>query len=390
MAITSNTVWIAMSCSELANKIRELSDKGFFSEVKSLTYQAQAFLDKIASFAQEHGGHLHINLPDRQILELDEDSAEELPNIIEGYKAQVSSNIACGLGLSFDEASSAMRVSMQSDEIEMFNPEDERFSGVVYYKSENGSDFILPPNLFDPMTPPPKYVQPEKPKYVPRPAAQQELQAEGQLVQAIAQSMMPPPPSPEQMQQQQPPQDLREALHGGRVPGHTPKEEDEKENKPKKKELKESDDKESDDSEEESNGTNEKLKDLLSSVNSSLPGILSLHDKNPEAYKQALSLIHKLVQVAHDRKKVSKAEAIEQSESITEDLNKAIRLRLPVGTLKDRKKKVLVNGKEVWRSVASGLTMDPAGEAISVKSHNATAAQGGDPSASKGTAGAKS
>ena len=138
-----------MSCNELANRLREYIDKGFFGESKSLTYQINSFLEKIASFAQERGGHLHVNLVDRQVLELDEDSAEELPNILEGFRAQSSANIACGVGLTFDEAASAMRASMISDEIELYDPEDSRFSGVVYYKSENGNDFVLPHNLFD-------------------------------------------------------------------------------------------------------------------------------------------------------------------------------------------------------------------------------------------------
>lgn len=44
--------------------------------------------------------------------------------------------------------------------------------------------------------------------------------------------------------------------------------------------------------------------------------------------------------------------------------------KLPVGTTIRGRRKVLINGKQVWRSVKSGLMQDNQGQAISVRSQN--------------------
>jgi hypothetical protein len=65
-------------------------------------------------------------------------------------------------------------------------------------------------------------------------------------------------------------------------------------------------------------------------------------------------------------------EAIAQNPSYiaSQKLNKSSKLRFPVGTIRNRKKKVIVNGKAVWRSIISGQVRDSQGNAISIKSHN--------------------
>lgn len=96
---------------------------------------------------------------------------------------------------------------------------------------------------------------------------------------------------------------------------------------------------------------------------------MALHDKNPEAYKAAMALVQKIVLAAkHGQTK--------KAEDITEDLEKAIRLRLPVGARKGNKLKVLINGHEVWRSMASGQVKDAQGEPVSVRSSNKEAIKG--------------
>jgi hypothetical protein len=77
---------------------------------------------------------------------------------------------------------------------------------------------------------------------------------------------------------------------------------------------------------------------------------------------------------------VAKAKRVKKGEveTLTDALNKAIHIRYPVGTTKDRKKKVLINGKEQWRSMESGQVKDPKGEPISVRSSNAQADDGSE------------
>jgi GNAT superfamily N-acetyltransferase len=48
--------------------------------------------------------------------------------------------------------------------------------------------------------------------------------------------------------------------------------------------------------------------------------------------------------------------------------------RYPVGTVLNGKKKVLVDGRPVWRDVRSGLVLDPNGQPVSVRSSNSQAA----------------
>jgi hypothetical protein len=83
-----------------------------------------------------------------------------------------------------------------------------------------------------------------------------------------------------------------------------------------------------------------------------------------------MSLVQKLLTLAHKNKKnIAKRETEELTQLFNETLEK--RVILPVGTVKNRKKKVLVNGKARWRSMISGQVKDQAGQAISVKSSNA-------------------
>jgi hypothetical protein len=176
-----------------------------------------------------------------------------------------------------------------------------------------------------------------------------------------------------QQQAQQQPGSLLEAMSGDQKKTDKPvshidqKEQDKEEQKeaaPKKEseEKKPEEDKEDD--------SNNKIGKLLDNIQQKLPQIMDLKTKDPAAFKQSMSLVHKLLDMA-------KKDRIKKGEILTDELNKALRLKLPPGSVKGRKKKVVINGKAVWRSVASGQVADPTtGQAISVVSHNAAADDG--------------
>jgi hypothetical protein len=386
---TQNTVWVVINCQQVTDRIRSLLDGAYFSEATKMSNDIKSFSNKIENLVSTKGGHLYVLLDDRQVMEIPLTVAEELPNIIEGYRNAFRSNLACGLGLTFDEAIRAVQKSLNTGEIEMHDPSsDTQYSD--FDKSE--PSFELSPNVFSQSINNPdslgrKSKTPKKSnedEYDPftRLSPQQENANEKQFLQTIAETLGAP--SQEQMQQQMmaqqqaqnPPRDLREALHGGAVQGYQPKEE-----QPKESEQGSSDSQQPEE-DDEHDALNQKLGTLLSTVKEKLPQIMSLAESNPKVYEQAMKLVHKLVDVTKKKRKIDKSEAVlNEAESITEELNKA--LRFPVGAVHNRKKKVIVNGKAVWRSVISGLTMDNEGNAISTKSHNATAPTGGPPDIKK-------
>ncbi|MGH7240772.1 MAG: hypothetical protein ACREGB_00570 [Candidatus Saccharimonadales bacterium] len=385
---TQSTVWIVISCEEVADKLRQKLDGGFFSEAMHISEQIKSFLEKISKEVETRGGSLYVNLPDRQVLEMPITVAEELPNIIEGYTANMG-HVSVGVGLTFSEASMANQKSRYSHEIELYEP-GETYKSAQDDNSMLDNELMLPPNLFDPKTPPPAQV-PSKFEFISRPDAGSELQAEAQLISGIVQQMAPPPPQmpPGAQQQQgddQGPQDLLESLHGGKVPGHTPEDKDDddkgskKDSSKKKTDDKSSkkdssnddsddDDSEDDDDDSDKGDLNNKLGKLLADVKNDIPHIMSMADSNPQAFKQTMALIQKLVTVARGRKKTEKTEDISELQELQKAIGSALR-RLPVGTVKGRRKKVMVDGRAVWRSVANGLVQDNKGQAISVRSSN--------------------
>lgn len=377
--MASGSVFVIISCQGVSDAIRDAVDSAQFSEARSLAYKANALSRKLASQVQEKGGSLVVFIQERQVLEVPVSVAEDMPSYLEPYVQELPGMIAVGMGLTFGEAVIAMKASLVSGEIEMYDPKDPRFDrSNEYAKADAGQvgeqPFQLPVNMFD-VTVPEEDAIPNQEGFVNRPGADEELQAQSMLVQALAQVM-----SGGAQQQQQPqegPRDLREALEGGQVDGYQPQQEDvsgkgskksDKGAEPKDKGSK----KDSYDEEpEEGEGADveKRLARILTGVKSSLPQIMALHDKNPDAYKAAMALIQKLATVAKERR-------VKKAEEITDELAKAIRLRLPVGSRKGNKRKVIVGGKEVWRSMAAGQVQDPQGQPVSVKSHNAKANSG--------------
>lgn len=373
--LPNGKVWIVISCQGVADTIRDEVDDGNFAQAKTLSFKAQALADKLASFVAQKGGHLHLNLLERQIIEAPESVAEELPNILEGYRQDLPGMICVGVGLTFEEASTAMKLSHLTNDIELYDPDDNRFSGAKQYTTKSEGQVTLPINMFDQTVPgvqqhdmateqqEQEVDDASEQKFITKPGIEEELEAESALVQAIAQ-ILSGGAQQQQQQQAQQPRDLREALEGGPVEGYQPAQsgQSRQQGKPQVK-GKPGEKEEKAEADPSSDATDAKLGALLHSVKASLPQIMAMHKENPDAYKSAMNLVQKLVGLTKERR-------MKKYENMAEDLNKAIRLKLPVGSRDGKWMKVMVNGKEVWRQAGAGLTMDAQGQPVSVKSAN--------------------
>lgn len=380
---TQTSVWVLIITESVSDKIKNLVDSGSFAEAKDLDFNIQSLTQKVNALINEKGGSVSLSIYDRQVLELPITVAEELPLILVGYRQVFGSMMSVGIGLDLREASLAAQKSSLSNDIEMYDPKDESYQGLSKTLEIEEEMFQPQPNLYDkgyPKPPAPDADATNVGKYRPSPNAQQQMQSENEIVQATVQQLMGPAnemqqQAQQQQQQQQPgqgPTSILESLSGEKKPD-APKT-NSKQKKADKNDDSDNDDDSSDDDSDDSaeEESSDKIGKLLSSVQEKLPQLMQLHDKNPEAFKKIVGLVHKLVDMAKKKKDVKKTEV----SNLTEDLNKMIKLRFPVGTIRNRKKKVIVNGKATWRSVISGQVQDLAGNAVSVQSHNAKAKDG--------------
>jgi hypothetical protein len=391
---TQTTVWVLIATDGVADKVRDLVDSGYFSEAKDLDYHLKNVCEKISALVNEKGGSIALSTYDRQVLQLPITVAEELPVILAGFKEVFGALMSVGMGLDLREASIAAKKSTFTNDIELYDPKDESYK--EFRKSLQIEDDVFgpQPNQYDmthPKSPSPDSSKTNVGKYVPGLDAQQQLQAEGALINATIQQLMGPANQIQQQAQQQqqqqaeqekqPPESMLEAVSGEKKkdkPDTETKQKKDSDSKGGKDDDSDSDSSDSsdsdedDDSSDDSDATTEKIGKLLANVQEKLPELMALHDKNPDAFKKVIGLVHKLVDVAKQKKSVKKTELV----GLTEELNKAIKIRYPVGTTKGRKKKIMVDGKAVWRSVAAGQVKDVKGDAISVASHNAKAKAG--------------
>ena len=389
-----DTIYIIVASDEVYNKIVQAIDVGNFEMASKFHYMYKSLIEKLKSTVNLRAGHILLDLYNRQVFMVPISLAEEFPKILEGYREVFGSKLAAGFGLDLKEAALACRKSKASGRIEFYDEKVEKASpsGAVNF------DVEVPPALFDPLFPPQGQPNPEPaPDIAKRPPMAQEIQAEAKMLDAVAQTIggaeiqqqmqQLQQQMQQQQQQQSQPRDLAEALHGEQIPGHAPESEKDAENgaeKKSKKSDKSDKDKDEDKDEDKEEGANDKLASILSTIKEAIPQLTTLADKNPEAYKQAMDVIKKVLHMARSRDKTEKAET-----SMTEELNAQIeelekgrmgryvhghfggpRRRLPVGSVIGRRKKVVVNGKEVWRSVSAGQVQDSKGQPISVKSSN--------------------
>jgi hypothetical protein len=310
------------------------------------------------------------------------------------------------MGLDLREAFLAAKKSMFTNDIELYDPKDDSYKDLRKTLQLEDDTMQPQPNQFDmthPVSPAPEATTFSTGKYKPGLNAQEQMQAEGALINATIQQLMGPAQQmqqqAEQQQQQQaeqekePPGSMLEAVSGEKKKDKPDTETKQKKgsddsddsSKGKKGKKDDDDDSDSDDDDDDSDSddsdseesddtdaSTDKIGNLLASVQEKLPGLMSLQEKNPEAFKKIMGLVHKLVDMAKAKQSTKKSELL----GLTEELNKMIKIRYPVGTVKGRKKKIMVNGKAAWRSVAAGQVQDLKGDPISVASHNAKAKAG--------------
>lgn len=403
--MSSNSVWVVISSNKAQEKLIRLIDSGQLAEAVGRNQALESLVNKIKAFVQQYGGYLPIAVFGRIVMQIPSSAAEQVPNIIEGFKDSLGDKIAAGIGMTFEEATKAARLSEGSGQIEMFDPEsntdsidsddDDFEKSAINGGRRLNSNVILPVNLFNPMVPDDsEYKEQLKPKEKPPmfPSLEESMQAEGQLLQMIAMQMGggQPQPSPDQMQAQQaqqqvPARNLLEALNGAPVQGSPDGSQGEAPQEgapPSENEAPEQAiEQEVDQAEEDASSFDKKLAGILHNVKNQIPQIMALSDKDPKAFKQTMQLIQKLIQTAHSGKSKSPVEKSEMRQEV-EDLEKAFNKRLsyfkgfnkpqhlPLHSRKGKFKKVLVNGKEVWREMSAGQVQDDKGEPISVESSN--------------------
>jgi hypothetical protein len=421
-------VWIVINATNISESLNRLIDRGNFKDAQTVKYYLDNFLKKLKSLCQTHGGSVHLSLYERVVLEVSVNAAEQIPNIIENYMPNLKSKMGIGIGMSFEEANEAAQKSLHTKEIEMYESKKEASE---YIKSELLKDddiepirpaVDMPPNVFDPELPDSKnvtrivpekrpiqegqyrlnQVKPTKPKLAPNIKEQEQgqktlidnvldellfpkeqIQQQAQLMQQKAQQQMA---MQQQMQAQQEKEQATQHLQN--VPKQQETEKDELEGTPvihyedeseKDQSLHkegESEDIESSHEEDEHDKVSLKLLNFLGQLKEQMPDLMQLHASNPEAFKQVMSLINKMLKLSKHKIKKSDISLAEELEKNFKNLKHAKKIkqakgtRLPIGTLKGRKIKVMVNDKPVWRQVASGIVSDSKGVPISVKSRN--------------------
>lgn len=373
-------VFVMVALEGVSQKISDLIDAGYFAEAKDLDYQIWSFRDKVKSLVAEKDGRYLISTYEKHVLELPPSVAEHFPLILDGYKKVFGDKVSVGIGLSIQEAKKACDKSNYSGEIELFDPKDPFYHSKSSPSLMEESDLFgsyVNPNVYDSTTvKSPDPAAGELEIKAPTPvSAQDQLKIETQTLMALIEQLNAPAAQTQQqmeqqMQQQQVqmekenPRNLKEALSGKRDKS-APVQEKKKE--PSEEEPKDEPiGKDAQAEEEDSDKEKTKIASLLEMLNDKMPKFTELADKNPEAFKKVIALVHKIVDMAK----------VKKSEIDAEDLSKNFFLRFPVGTVKNGKKKVIVNGKAYWRSVRAGQVKDKTGQSISVRSHNNKADEG--------------
>lgn len=376
----SNSVWVLIAGDEIVGRITGYIDRGLFSEANRLKFEMTSLQSKMEKEVQARGGSMYFSSWERTVAEMPVSMAEDLPDFLAPYSEALQSKLYVGIGLTQDEAAKACERSRISGRIELYDPSPE-LEKSAQFSLEDDSDFTLDdftdigPNLHDPKTPHPK-----KPDTASKPdvayasfeeSSQMDTAVVNAFMQQVGAGQQPGQPQPGQPQQAQP-QSLLEALHGAPVEGDQGAAQMQAQQQPQGSPQQEQPEgqPQAEDEKEETPDHAGKIAALLARVKGEIPHLMDLAEKNPKAYQQTVGLIQKLIQLGKTSSSVQKSDIANMADA----LNKAIKLRLPVGSTRGRRKKVLVNGRAVWRSVASGQVTDAGtGQPISVKSHNAKA-----------------
>lgn len=393
-------VWAVIFADAVRDKLINSAKEGRFSVANHYQFELQGLIDKMKSTVESHGGSMPFCNPDFIATEIPIDVAAELPDLIENFTETAGDGLAIGVGMDFQEAAMAAKKSYKTGKIELFNPADtyqEKIQKTSNSRTNINQNVSLPTNLFDPEQPDDKPYQKvidQKSNPVPkRMSLKESMSAEAQFIQAInemlgageieqaaqqQQQMMQ-----QQAQQQQQPQgqedpdahantnttDLLGQLSGQpqqqQAAGADQSQEDGGDAEQAAQEVTQEVD---DATKEAAADHNQELMDKLKDVKSQIPQIMAMASKDPKAFQQTMSMIQKLITSA---KQVQKAEQDLEKKGVSSSGPQAMSgIRFPVGTRKGNYKKVLVNGKEVWRSMASGQVQATDGTDISVKANN--------------------
>lgn len=389
-------VWVMIRAQQARDRMLRLLDSGNLAEALGKKYYLDGLVDKMKAFVQQYGGSLTVAMYDCIVMQIPFSAAEQLPSITEGYKEALNGQICIGVGLTFVESAKACKKSASTGDIELYDNSTGSFDKSEARRISN-PNVTLPNNVFSPTSPDDDYYQPQAPDDVVMPLnAEEAMQIETQYIQGLI-GQMNPQQSSQQSPAEAPPQgegqdqntmDLLNMLsQQGAQPdaqqeGQSGESSDGGGDKQQAEEELEGQVEEAEQDAEAQH--NDKLVSALQNVGSQIPQLMELADKNPDAFKQSINMINKLIAFAKQKPKdqVKKMEGlITQCEDLTKRFeqrtvnrgpNASANLDLPAGSRKGHYKKVIVNGKEVWRSFKTGQVKDDEdGSDISVRRYNA-------------------
>lgn len=384
-------VWVVIYSDMARDSLFDAAKAGRFSLANKYQSSLQSIVDRMKSTIQTSGGSMPFSNHDFIAMEVPVNVAEVLPELIAEYSELLNGLIGVGVGLDFPEASFAAEKSKKTGEIELYEPMNakEYITKMSDSRPILNTNVTLPVNLFDPQVPDDKpyqeVINQDSPKIPKKMSLQESMQAEAQFLQAVnemlgAGQIQQAAQQQQQAMQQQAAQqqqaeqgqqnaddhsssdtvDLLGQLSGGEASAPTGNEGG-SDQSGKKEEIKEFQSEVDEATKEASADHKEDLAQKLQAVKEQIPQIMAMADKNPDAFKQTMATIQKLISSA---KQVQKSEQLEKAKPVTNGI------RFPVGTRKGNYKKVLVDGQEVWRSMSSGQIQDTDGSDISVKAKN--------------------
>jgi len=354
-------IWVDLMMPQIKQKLESPESISGEQELMFMQANINAIRQKVRSFILETGGQVVLELPYRFVFSADEAQADALESFIEGYRTSLQTDIAAGIGITAKDAARAMNLSIQTKQIEFFDPNSDTEGNPQANKVPGD----IPPNqVANKIRKDPEFLAvkddevAEKDKNAPLVplSADEEMAVQEDRVTKLAMMQMsavnppePPAPAPQQM-----------------APGQDPNQPPEPEQKAEIEETEmdpakaEADAAEAEHAEHMS-ASHGKIAGLLSTIKMYIPEIMGMAEKNPEAFNAAMKLVSGALKLG---KSMSESRDLDS-------LQKAI-VRVPVGTIKDGKMKQQdpVTKRIHWRGVKTNLLMGPDGNPISVKSNN--------------------
>ena len=368
-------VWITIRAQQARQRMLKLLDSGNLAEALGKKSYLDGLVEKMKGFVQQYGGSMPIALYDCIIMQVPFNAAEQLPSITQGYQDALKNQISIGVGLTFAESTKACKLSSETGKIELFDPQSGEFLKAQSRRVLH-PDVTLPANVFSPNSPDDGYYQPDslEDEVIIAPDADKAIEIETAYIEKLVAQMNPPqqeaPPGMPQEEGAPPPEgeqgtmDLLRMMSQGEEEGEAAPEEgapapEGESTVPPEAEAEIQ--QEVDEAEQQAEQwNNDQLAQTLQGVSSKIPEIMAMADQNPDAFKQTMNMVNKLISAAKQRPKDAKKseELIQAAKELTKAFERkriqsgpgaGKNTHFPVGTRKRNYKKVLVDGKEVWR-----------------------------------------